>query len=103
MPADAVPGSTIPENTEAEVQLRDGSWAWARVIGQRKDRHGRWCIGLRWYASPSVAAGKDGSLLDPAKIRRLGLRPPGALYFQPHPACGGPAAELQESGGLERC
>ena len=54
MPADAVPGSTIPERTEAHIQLRDGSWIWCEVIGQRKDRGGRWCIGLRWYASPSI-------------------------------------------------
>jgi hypothetical protein len=47
MPADAVPGSTIPEDTEAEVTLGDGTWTWARVIGQCKDRHGRWCVGLR--------------------------------------------------------
>ena len=54
MPADAVPGSTIPEDSEAEVQLRDGTWTWAQVIGQRKDRPGRWYIGIRWYASPSI-------------------------------------------------
>ena len=45
MPADAVPGSTIPEGTEAQVQLRDGTWVWCEVIGQRKDRQGRWCMG----------------------------------------------------------
>ena len=54
----AVPGSTIAENSGAEVQLRDGSWIWCQVIGQRKDRQGRWCVGIRWYASP--AAGKAG-------------------------------------------
>ncbi len=47
MPADAVPGSTIPEDSDAEVLLNDGSWMWCRVIGQRRDRHGRWCVGLR--------------------------------------------------------
>src|SRR2546430_12767226 len=76
MPADAVPGSTIPEETEAEVLLRDGTWTWARVIGQRKDRHGRWCIGLRWYASSSVGGREGWFLLDTSKIRRPGLRPP---------------------------
>ena len=35
MPADAVPGSTIPEDSEAEILLRDGTWVWAQVIGQR--------------------------------------------------------------------
>jgi hypothetical protein len=70
MPADAVPGSTIPEDTEAEIQLRDGTWAWAQVIGQRKDRQGRWCVGLRWYASPSVGGREGWYLLDSRHIRR---------------------------------
>jgi hypothetical protein len=75
MPADAVPGATIPEDTEAEVLLHDGTWTWARVIGQRKDRHGRWCIGLRWYASSSVGGREGWFLTDTSKIRRPGLRP----------------------------
>ncbi len=70
MPADAVPGSTIPEDTEAEILLQDGTWAWAQVTGQRKDRHGRWCVGLRWYASPSVGGREGWYLYDPALIRR---------------------------------
>jgi hypothetical protein len=70
MPADAVPGSTIPEDTEAEIQLRDGTWIWAQVIGQRKDRNGRWCIGLRWYASPSVGGREGWYILDRRYIRR---------------------------------
>lgn len=70
MPADAVPGSTIPEDTEAEIQLRDGTWVWAQVIGQRKDRQGRWCVGLRWYASPSVGGREGWYLLDSRYIRR---------------------------------
>jgi hypothetical protein len=69
MPADAVPGSTIPEDTEAEVLLQDGTWAWAQVTGQRKDRHGRWCVGLRWYASPAVGGREGWYLYDPAFIR----------------------------------
>ena len=71
MPADAVPGSTIPERTEAQVQLRDGSWIWCEVIGQRKDRQGRWCIGLRWYASPSAGGREGWYLLDGSRIRRF--------------------------------
>jgi hypothetical protein len=71
MRADAVPGSTIPENTEAEIHLRDGSWVWCQVIGQRKDRQGRWCVGLRWYASPSVGGREGWYLLDRSRIRRL--------------------------------
>jgi hypothetical protein len=75
MPADAVPGSTIPEDTDAEVQLHDGAWVLARVIGQRKDRHGRWCVGLRWYASPSIGGREGWYLYDPAHLRRPGLVP----------------------------
>ena len=70
MPADAVPGSTIPEDSEAEILLQDGTWAWAQVTGQRKDRHGRWCVGLRWYASPAVGGREGWYLYDPAFIRR---------------------------------
>ena len=70
MPADAVPGSTIPEDSEAEILLRDGSWVWAQVIGQRKDRRGRWCVGLRWYASPTVGGREGWYLYDPRLIRR---------------------------------
>jgi hypothetical protein len=71
MPADAVPGSTRLEDTQAEVQLRDGSWVWCQVVGQRKDRHGRWCIGIRYY--PNSAIGESGGwyLLDTRFIRRL--------------------------------
>jgi hypothetical protein len=71
LPADAVPGSTIPEDSEAEILLHDGTWVWARVIGQRKDRHGRWCVEFRYY--PSSAKGESGGwyIYDPAKIRRL--------------------------------
>jgi hypothetical protein len=87
MPADAVPGSTIPEDSEAEIQLRDGTWVWAQVIGQRKDRRGRWCVGLRWYASPSVGGREGWYLLDQRYIRRQ-LIP---LYRCPYPC------------GLDRC
>jgi hypothetical protein len=84
MPADAVPGSTIPEDTEAEIQLRDGTWVWAQVIGQRKDRQGRWCVGLRWYASPSVGGREGWFLLDGRYIRRPNpaLLRPGLLLSQ---------------------
>jgi hypothetical protein len=70
MPADAVPGSTIPEDSEAEILLRDGTWVWAQVIGQRKDRHNRWCVGVRWYASPAVGGREGWYLYDPRLIRR---------------------------------
>lgn len=70
MPADAVPDSTIPEDSEAEILLRDGTWVWAQVIGQRKDRHNRWCVGVRWYASPAVGGREGWYLYDPRLIRR---------------------------------
>lgn len=72
MPADAVPGSTIPEDTEAEILLQDGSWVWCQVIGQRKDRHNRWCVGVRWYASSAVGGREGWFLYDQAGIRRPG-------------------------------
>ena len=74
MPADAVPGSTIPEDSEAEIRLRDGSWVWAQVIGQRKDRHGRCASGSAGTPAPPWAAGKAGSY-DPRLIRRPPLTP----------------------------
>jgi hypothetical protein len=70
MPADARPGSTIPEDTEAEVLLQDGTWVWCHVIGQRKDRHDRWCVGIRWYASPLIGGREGWFLLDRRYIRR---------------------------------
>jgi hypothetical protein len=70
MPGDAVTGSTIPEDSEAEILLRDGTWVWAQVIGQRRDRHGRWCVGVRWYASPTVGCREGWYLYDPRLIRR---------------------------------
>jgi hypothetical protein len=73
MPADAVPGSTIPEDSQAEVLLRDGAWVWCQVIGQRKDRHGRWCVGIRWYASPEIGGREGWFILD----RRFLCRPDG--------------------------
>ena len=71
MPVDALPGSTIPERTEAQVQLQDGSWIWCEVIGQRKDRQRRWCVGIRWYASPSVGGREGWYVLDDSRIRRF--------------------------------
>ena len=81
MPAGAVAGSTIPEDTEAEILLQDGTWAWAQVTGQRKDRHGRWCVGLRRYAAQG---GRPGRLVT--------LRPGS------HPAASVTAAVRSRSG-----
>ena len=89
MPADAVPGSTIQEDTEAEILLQDGTWAWAQVTGQRKDRHGRWCVGLRWYASPAVGGREGWYLYDAALIRRPGLILRVLTAGRPAPACPG--------------
>jgi hypothetical protein len=69
MPADVGPGPTLFEDIDAEVMLRDGSWVWCQVIGQRKDRHDRWCVGIRYY--PNAAIGESGGwyLYDPQRIR----------------------------------
>jgi len=72
MPADAVPGSTVPEDTQAEVLMSDGTWDVVRVMGQRRDRHGRWCIGLRWFAGPAAGGREGWFLLDRGRIRRPG-------------------------------
>lgn len=69
-PALAVPGSTIPEHSQAEVMLTDGTWAGATVTGQRKDARGRWCIGLQWYAGPAIGGREGWFLYDPKRIRR---------------------------------
>ena len=42
-----------------------------RRAGQPKDRHGQWCVGIRWYASSAVAGREGWFLFDPAGIRRL--------------------------------
>jgi hypothetical protein len=83
MPADAVPGSTIPEDSEAEILLHDGTWVWAQVIGQRKDRRGHWCVGLRWYASPTVGGREGWYLYNPRLIRRPPLTPAARLRRRP--------------------
>jgi hypothetical protein len=70
VPGDAVPGSTISEDTEAEVLLQDGTWIWCQLIGQRKDWHGRWCVGIRWYASPSIGGREGWFVLNRRYIRR---------------------------------
>src|SRR6202044_2312681 len=90
MPADAVPGSTIPEDSEAEILLRDGTWVWAQVIGQRKDRHGRWCVGIRWYASPTVGGREGWYLYDPRLIRRPPLTRAVVSAGRPAAAARGP-------------
>jgi hypothetical protein len=71
MPADVGPGPMFFEDTEAEVLLRDGSWVWCKVIGQRKDRHGRWCVGIRYYPSSTIGESGGWYLYDPGCLRRL--------------------------------
>ena len=71
LPSDAVPGSVIDADADVEIRLRDGSWTAARVLVQRQDRYGRWCVGLHWEAG---GVGRDGMFVhDPAHIRRAGL------------------------------
>jgi hypothetical protein len=43
------------------------------VIGQRKDRHGRWCVGIRYYPNATIGESGGWYLLDRSKIRRPGL------------------------------
>jgi hypothetical protein len=85
MPADVGPGPVFFENTDAEVLLRDGSWVWCHVIGQRKDRHGRWCVGIQYYPNATIGESGGWYLLDRSKIRRPGLggRPAGVTLAQP--------------------
>ena len=71
MPADAGPGPVLFEDTDAEVQLRDGSWVWCMVTGQRKDRHGRWCVGIRYYPSATIGESGGWYLFDSRHIRRI--------------------------------
>jgi hypothetical protein len=97
MPADAVPGSTIPEDTEAEVLMQDGTWVWCQVIGQRKDRHGRWCVGLRWYASPSIGGREGWFRLDRRYIRRQKEE---LSQLMRHPSDGRCAADTRRPGGI---
>lgn len=107
MPADALPGSTITERTEAQVQLRDGSWVWCEVVGQRKDRHGRWCVGIRWYASPRVGGREGWYVRDGSRIRRFSTltsdrrRPPSCRQQIP-PRANDPQERrtAQAAGGL---
>ena len=70
MPADAVPGSTIPEDTEAEILLQDRTWAWAQARVSGRTGTGAGAVGLRWYASPAVGGREGWYLYDPAFIRR---------------------------------
>jgi hypothetical protein len=70
-PGDALDGSTIPEDSQAEILLRDGTWAWCRVIGQRKDRLGRWSVGIRWYPSATIGESGGWYIYESGLIRRL--------------------------------
>ena len=71
MPADVGPGPMFFEDTDAEVLLHDGSWVWCRVIGQRRDRHGRWCVGIRYYPNATIGESGGWYLYDPGGLRRL--------------------------------
>ena len=70
LPGDVGESKMILENTEAEVQLRDGSWVYCRVTGQRKDGYGRWCVQIRYFVSSSFGEG-GVCLLDRRYIRRI--------------------------------
>jgi hypothetical protein len=57
-----------PAMTTIHVRY-ESAWIWCQVIGQRQDRRGRWCVGIRWYASPSIG-GREGWFLLGSYIRR---------------------------------
>jgi len=69
-PADAIPGSTVPEFTTALMELRDGSWIEVAVTGQRFGRSGRRHVGLRWFTGPGTAGREGWFILDRAHLRR---------------------------------
>ena len=98
-PGDALDGSTIPEDTNAEILLHDGSWAWCRVIGQRKDRLGRWCVGIRWYPNATIGESGDWYIYEPGFIRRVNFDdlPPAGLRQNLSP---GPAASDRSAGSF---
>jgi hypothetical protein len=71
-PADAVPGSTVlQDDVDAQILLQDGTWDWAEITGQRQNARGRWCIGLRCYASPSVGGREGWFVYGAERVRRL--------------------------------
>lgn len=71
MPSEALPGSSIDADAAAEIRLRDGVWVYARVVGQRRDMRGRWCVHLRWIAGLLIGNREGVFLYDPEYIRRL--------------------------------
>ena len=76
MPADVGSNPTLFEDTDAEVMLRDGSWVWCQITGQRKDRHGRWCVGIRYYPNATIGESGGWYLYDPRRIRRTQVLQP---------------------------
>ena len=85
MPADAVPGSTIPEDTEAEILLQDGTWAGRRspVSGRTATVAGAW--GSAGTPARPWAAGRAGTSMTP------GDPPPEVAMPGQHPVLVPPA------------
>ena len=69
MPAEALPGSFRPGDSDALVRLRDGTWLSVGVLGWRKDTAGRWCVQLRWHMV-GVTTIEDWFIYDPARVRQ---------------------------------
>ena len=65
MPADAVPGSTIPEDSEAEILLRDGTWVWAQVTGSARTGTAAGASASAGTPVPPWAAAKAGTSTTP--------------------------------------
>ena len=68
-PTDVIQCSTILDR--AEIQLRDGSWIAAQVIGQRHDASGQLCMLLWWHANPDAGSREGWFRYDPERIRPL--------------------------------
>ena len=71
MPADVVPGSFLPAESDALVRLRDGTWLSMAVLGWRRDTAGRWCVQLRWHMM-GVSTVENWFGYDPALVRPAG-------------------------------
>lgn len=67
-PSLAVPGSVTLTRAEVEVLAVDVTWIGATVIGKRRDARGRWCLGLRWYASISIGSREGWFLYDARRV-----------------------------------
>ena len=62
--------SVILLDEDAEIELQDGSWVYARVGAQCRDLDGRWHLHLCWYATSPLTGQGHWFVYHPAHIRR---------------------------------